>query len=232
MIKRLGTILAPLAIVMTLASCSATVSGTQVSQDDSSQASPSQVSTPADVPTPTPTPTPSPTPTEPPLSAIFASLPQQFIFSSGAGAWSTQVIIASDGTFTGQYHDSNMGDTGPGYPNGTVDQCNFSGKFEVTAKVSDYEYTLNLVSLNKEGNEGDQSIDNQILYNTVDNAYGLEGGSEFAFYLPGRSTDDFSQDLIMWVSSPTGWQHTAGDTLPYWVLYNVSGDQGLVGMDQ
>jgi len=214
--KKLSTALASIAIVMTLASCSTSVAGSQDSKGASDQMSPSPVSASA----------------EPPLSAIFASVPQEFIFASGAGAWSTQVNIAADGTFTGQYHDSDMGNTGPDYPGGTVDQCNFTGKFEVTAKVSDYEYTLNLVSLNKEGNEGDQTIVNGILYNTVDNAYGLEGGSEFAFYLPGRSTDDLSQGFIVWASGPTGWQHTAGDTLPFWALYNVGGDQALVGMDQ
>lgn len=219
--KRIGVIVAPVAMVMALASC-AVSSGSQVSQDASEQASQSEVSTPAA----------TSASAEAPLSAIFASLPKEFLFDSGAGAWSTQVNIAADGTFTGQYQDADMGDVGESYPGGSVDQCNFTGKFEVTAKVSDNEYTLSLVSLNKEGTNGDQKIDNGIRYTTIDNAYGLEGGSTFALYLPGRSTDDLSQNFIMWASGPTSWQHTSGDTLPFWALYNVGADQALVGMDQ
>ena len=39
----------------------------------------------------------------------------QFWFSSGAGAWGTDLNIAEDGTFEGVYSDSDMGDTGEAY---------------------------------------------------------------------------------------------------------------------
>jgi len=221
MIKRLGAIVAPLAMVMMLASCAAVVSGTQVSQDGSEQANQSEASTPPS----------TSAPAEPPLSAIFASTPTEFLFSSGAGGWSTVVKIAPDGTFTGHYEDGDMGDTGPTYPGGTVHQCDFTGQFEVTAKVSNYEYTLNLVTLDKAGTDGDQSVKDGILYVTVDNAYGMEGGSNFALYLPGRPTDDLSQGFLEWAHGPLDWEQTPGGTLSFWALYNVGGDYGLVGMD-
>ena len=46
--------------------------------------------------------------------------PMTYIFTSGVGAWETELTLYADGTFTGQFHDSNMGETGYGYPNGTV----------------------------------------------------------------------------------------------------------------
>ena len=51
---------------------------------------------------------------------IFGKLPSEFVFSSGAGAWATILNIESDGTFTGEYHDSDID---------TVWICEFSGKF-------------------------------------------------------------------------------------------------------
>ena len=59
----------------------------------------------------------------------FSSEPKNFLFCSGAGGWSTGLKLNADGTFSGEYHDSNMGETGDGYPNGTMYECTFSGKF-------------------------------------------------------------------------------------------------------
>ena len=46
--------------------------------------------------------------------------PRGFIFASGAGAWGSSLSLWPDGTFTGSYHDSEMGENGEDYPNGTV----------------------------------------------------------------------------------------------------------------
>lgn len=37
-----------------------------------------------------------------------------FTFSSGAGAWMTELQIREDGSFWGQFEDTNMGETGGG----------------------------------------------------------------------------------------------------------------------
>ena len=39
-----------------------------------------------------------------------------FYFLSGAGAWSTELVVSPDGSFTGYYHDTDMGDSGADYP--------------------------------------------------------------------------------------------------------------------
>ena len=41
-------------------------------------------------------------------------------FASGAGGWSTELTLNPDGSFNGNYHDSEMGDTGEDYPNGSM----------------------------------------------------------------------------------------------------------------
>lgn len=60
---------------------------------------------------------------------LFESMLHRYGFSSGAGAWGTYFYLEKDGTFTGRFHDSEMGETGDGYPNGTVYISEFSGKF-------------------------------------------------------------------------------------------------------
>lgn len=55
---------------------------------------------------------------------------KNFVFSSGTGGWSTTLSIGPNSTFSGVYHDSDMGVTGPGYPGGTVSYSKFSGQFK------------------------------------------------------------------------------------------------------
>ena len=50
-----------------------------------------------------------------PAGFTFADVDNfSFVFSSGAGAWFTQLDMHADGSFEGQYHDSDMGLTGEG----------------------------------------------------------------------------------------------------------------------
>ena len=53
----------------------------------------------------------------------------EFVFSSGVGAWQTMLNINEDGSFQGLYSDSDMGDTGEGYPNGIIYSSKFEGEF-------------------------------------------------------------------------------------------------------
>lgn len=48
------------------------------------------------------------------------SIAGKYGFASGSGGWDTTMTVASDGTFSGTYHDSDMGITGDDYPNGSV----------------------------------------------------------------------------------------------------------------
>lgn len=56
--------------------------------------------------------------------------PMDLEFSSGVGGWGTSLTLERDGTFSGQFHDSDMGAIGEDYPNGTVYLCHFPDGFE------------------------------------------------------------------------------------------------------
>ena len=74
--------------------------------------------------------------------------PMDLEFSSGVGGWGTSLTLERDGTFSGQFHDSDMGVIGEDYPNGTVYLCHFSGRFSDIEKLDEYRYSMKLSELN------------------------------------------------------------------------------------
>lgn len=136
-------------------------------------------------------------------------------FSSGAGAWGTSLSIDGTGFFSGDFHDSNMGETGYGYPNGTCYVCDFDGKFKVT-NIGTYSINLEMTSLNTDVYEGQSWISNGILY-IGSGAYGLQGGQEFILYIPGTP-------ISMLPSEVLSWNYGLSDqrTLSGYALYNVT----------
>ena len=69
-------------------------------------------------------------PVEMPMEEAVLPLPEDgidFMFASGTGGWSTVITVNRDGSFYGDFRDSEMGDRGEGYSQGTVYQCAFSG---------------------------------------------------------------------------------------------------------
>ncbi|MCL2125202.1 MAG: hypothetical protein FWH33_04345 [Oscillospiraceae bacterium] len=209
--------------------------------NDADQQTPSPTPKPnaADQQTPSPSPkpndadqqTPSPSPkppvnnaAEPKLPAVFSSLPQ-FWFGSGVGGWGTTVEIYADGTFYGFFHDSDMGDDGPGYPYGTRYECGFSGKFTDIYAISDYEYSMRIEYLNIE--DAIERIEDGVRI-IPSGPYGFDDAYEFRLYLPGRNTYDLPEQFIWWVASPMAWSDVP-DVLPFYGLYNIGGEAGFFG---
>ena len=149
-----------------------------------------------------------------------------FTFSSGVGAWSTELQIQPDGSFVGKYHDTDMGDTGEGYPGGTVYFCSFSGRFSSLEKTGEYEYSMICESITQEGTPGDEEIKDGVRYITS-TPYGFEDANEFLLYLPGRKTADLPENFLWWVGAPRGIVFENVDTLEFYGLYNVAGEMGF-----
>ena len=109
----------------------------------------------------------------------FADLAKySFEFCSGAGGWSTDFEIEKDGSFKGSYHDSDMGDTGDDYENGTMYLCGFSGKFTDLTKINDYTYQMKMENLTYDETPGKEEIADGVKYIYTD-VYGLEGTDTF-----------------------------------------------------
>ena len=150
----------------------------------------------------------------------------EFMFSSGVGAWATGVQISSDGSFEGHHHDTDMGDTGVGYPDGTLYYCDFSGKFTNLVKTGPYEYTMKCVSLVQEGTPGDVEILADMRY-IVSEPYGFDSADVFYLYLPGKSVDGLPEQFIEWIERPLGVPFEKGDVLSFYCLYNAGGEMGF-----
>lgn len=153
-------------------------------------------------------------------------MPFTFTFSSGAGGWSTDISLWTDGTFVGGYHDSDMGTSDDDYPNGTMYYCNFSGRLEIVQKLDAYSYALKLASLEKE--KGNEFIEDGIRY-VPSEPYGMEKGKNYILYLPDTPLDGLSEEFLMWWPGRYDMQEQQRTTLGYYGLYNQDMEYGFFG---
>ncbi len=157
---------------------------------------------------------------------VFARLEgTTFYFLSGAGAWSTELVFSSDGNFTGYYHDTDMGDSGSGYPNGTRYECDFSGAFALTERKDEFTYILRLTSLTLRQEPGMGRVVDGVKLVSAE-AYGISGGDEFILYTPGSRSANLPEDFLEWVRMGSAWE-VPSETLPFWGLYNLKDQAGF-----
>ena len=160
----------------------------------------------------------------PPGYEVFSQLPDSFYFSSGAGAWGTDLYLEDDGTFYGTYHDSDAGSTGDGYPNGTVYISEFSGKFAPPTALDEYRYSTTVESLNVE-RAGEEYIEDGVRY-IVSKPYGIDGAEEVIFYMFGTPNELMAQGFLDWLQPED--LHPEGELLCFG-LYNVTKEDGFTG---
>lgn len=156
-----------------------------------------------------------------------ADYPLNMLFSSGAGAWGTRLILNADGTFEGQFSDLNMGETGKDYPNGTVYLCSFTGKFTPEKPLDVHSYPLTLEELSLDRPTGEEWIEDGILH-VCAGPYGLyndymDGGlsRSFMLYDPTSPTFGLDESLLEWW--PGRYEENPPETLNCWALWNVDG---------
>ena len=154
---------------------------------------------------------------------VFSQLPEMFFFSSGAGAWCTELYVQPDGSFYGQFHDSEMGSNGEEYPHGTCYICDFEGKFAALTQVSDYVYSTSIETINFEEPEKEY-IEDEIKYITS-TPYGLDNAGEILIYLYGTPKEEVAEGFISWMP---GCEMTT-DTLECYGIYNVNEEAGFMG---
>ncbi len=151
----------------------------------------------------------------------------EFQFSSGVGAWETIMGVMPDGSFSGAFHDADIGDNGEAYPEGTIHSCTFSGKFTAPVKIDDYTYAAKIDRISYKQTPGTQEIADGVLYKYTE-VYGLEKADRILFYLPGKPVSELSEEYRMWASpviSPDG--AAAAAVLPCYGLYNEAQGEGF-----
>ena len=148
-----------------------------------------------------------------------------FYFLSGAGAWSTELVVSPDGSFTGYYHDTDMGDSGADYPNGTRYECDFSGTFALVEQRDEFTYILRLTSLALKEVPGTERVADGLKLISAE-AYGISGGDEFMLYSPGSRSAGLPEEFLEWVRMASAWEEPP-ETLPFWGLYNLGEQAGF-----
>jgi len=149
----------------------------------------------------------------------------RFLFASGAGGWGTILHIAPDGSFFGNYHDSEAV-TGPGYPNGSVAYCDFTGQFDAPVAMDGHSYSFKLKGIQYSHPSGTEEIRDGILYRYV-SAFGLSDTEEFHLFLPGTPVAALPEAFLGWF----GYELENAAELPFYGLYNVDQEQCFSGCD-
>ena len=117
-------------------------------------------------------------------------------FSSGAGAWSTDLRIGMDGSFNGEYHDSERGDVAEDYPNGTVYYASFIGEMSFGEQIDEYSWKIRVDALNYVDKPA-ETIEDGVRY-IYSPSCGLSEGDEMVLYRPGAPVANFSEDMAFW----------------------------------
>ena len=151
-------------------------------------------------------------------------MPPAFVFSSGVGGWSTRLELLTDGSFSGSYSDTDMGDTGDDYPNGTMYVCNFIGQFVDIQKTGEHTYEMTL--------EGTQTedIDEEIIdgvHRVPSTPYGIADGKTFILYTPDTPLDEIPEALENWDPYRFNEDGDSRTTLGAYALYNEATGDGF-----
>ncbi|MCR5667359.1 MAG: sigma-70 family RNA polymerase sigma factor [Eubacterium sp.] len=155
--------------------------------------------------------------TKSPEEEFYSSLPEEYIFTSGAGGWDTRLWIEDDGSFTGYYYDTNLSSENPDEYEYTVYYCKFSGIFTNLTQVDEYTYSANVEDLTYDTPDK-RTVENKVEYITA-GAHGLDEAKNVEFYLPGKPVSELSDMFMGWASS----MHTTGESesIEYYGIYNI-----------
>lgn len=159
-------------------------------------------------------------------SSVFSQLAgKQFIFSSGAGAWSTGLKIEANGQFTGQYSDMDMGDVGSENPNGTQYLSNFAGQMVVEQQLSDTIYLIKIKNITYANDIDTQEVVEGIKRVYTD-AHGLTGEGPLLLYLPNTPLSQIPDEYKNWIMP--GMLPEGATTLGFYGIYNEPMQTGFV----
>ena len=151
----------------------------------------------------------------------------EWSFSSGAGAWDTSLTFGENGAYEGNYHDSEMGETGEGYPDGTVYGCLFHGQLSEPVQVNETTWTAKIAVEPDEG-QVPETVEDGVRYVTS-SPYGVEQAETVTVFLPGTPVEGLPEELLFW----THLQETDPNAavLPFFVIWSEADGAGFISVD-
>lgn len=157
----------------------------------------------------------------------------EYTFTSGMGSWSTQLKIKDDGTFTGKYHDTNMGDSGDGY-DATLYLSEFSGNLSNAQKINDYTYSFKLSDIKYKNTPNTEEITDPYGNGTkmlvkYSDAYGLNNTKTIYAYTESAPVLKLPKGFLSWVEQLRSDDTKNNSNLSYKCLYAVEPKYGWIG---
>ncbi len=156
--------------------------------------------------------------------AMFEGM--EWSFMSGAGAWSTDMRILEDGSFWGEYHDSEMGETGEKYPEGTIYCCSFYGTMSFAGQADEYSWNCVIDSLTVNEEVGQETVGEGIRF-VYTQPYGISAGDTMRLYRPGTPVSALPEDMYIWAHVYT--DNGVAEELEDWFLCSEKNESGFVG---
>ena len=160
--------------------------------------------------------------------AIFNDIAGSYGFASGSGGWTTTLQVNRDGTFSGYYSDTDLGDVSDEHPNGIRTESTFQGVFSKAKANDDGTYTLQCDAdkLNIEGDIGDSRIEDGTLV-TISEPYGIAPCTTFTVYPQGYDSSRIDEDVLSW---STAWYFDGiPDKLDTPIIVNDSHKESFYG---
>lgn len=148
---------------------------------------------------------------------VFLKFTSEFVYATGVGGWGETFLVNPDGTFTGEYHDSDKGDFGPEYMKGVIFKSDYTGKFKDIERVNDYTYILEYNALNYEVEPGTEKIADDFKY-SYGYSRGLQNTNKVYLYTPSARVSDLPEYYQDWVVD--FYQKQPQDTLGFYGIYN------------
>lgn len=154
-----------------------------------------------------------------PDAGELTSLPDNasgdFIFSSGAGGWQTQITLNEDGTFSAHYSDSNLGPK-------EVYYCDFTGRFTNIRQINEYSYSMTLTDLEVQTDKDSEEVREDGFTWIGADPYGFtDGGSNYILYMPDTPASGLDGTFLSWVYPVHG---IVGDYLDCVAIFDESGE--------
>lgn len=156
----------------------------------------------------------------------------EYMLSSGAGAWADVLTINQDGSYEGDYHDSNMGGASDPdkYPNGQRYVANYSGRLSKAKKNDDGTITMS-ITYKLHGTAGEVRDIDGTETETTDSQ--LKDYSEITIYPAGYNIADFSDDIQSWAPWDNDEKYMSRQTqYPVIVASNENGDLAYFNVDE
>ena len=150
--------------------------------------------------------------------------PMHLTFSNGAGAWMTDMVLETDGSFSGQFQDTELGEFAESYPNGTTYYNHFTGRFDSLYRIDDLTYAMTLTDLYLA--DGGETIRDGVRYVGAKPS-GLTRGAQYILHLPGTRVDELPEDFRSWYNGWPSMELPDSETMLCWGLHNTADGSGF-----